>query len=157
MKFLNSFIYIFLVLLMISCGNDDDICTSGEATPRMKMKFKTDEGKRKTLDSLYLSVDYSSGKSLVYTGKNVDSVLVPLRVDDQLYTDVYVKLTKKGTESKIRINYTTKSEYVSPACGIKRTYENLETELLQPDPVTSTEKNQNQIVNEDKTHLYLIF
>jgi len=157
MKFQNIFIYTFLVLLMVSCGNDDDICTSGEATPRMKMKFKTNEGKQKTLDSLYLSVEYSSGKSLVYAGKNVDSVFVPLRVDDQLFTNVYVKLTKAGSESKIRINYSTKSEYVSPACGIKRFYENLETSLQQADPVTSVEKNQNQIVNEDKTHLYLIF
>ena len=145
---------------MISCGNDDDICTSGEATPRMKMKFKTivgDIGKQKRLDSLYLSIDYASGKSLVYSGKNVDSVFVPLRVDNQMYTDIYVKETKAGPESKIRINYTTKSQYVSPACGIKRTYENVKTELKKSDPVTAIENNQNQIINEDKTHLYLIF
>lgn len=142
---------------MFSCTSDDDICTSGEATPRMKLKFKTTDGKQKTLDTLYVSVDYSSGKSLIYHNKAVDSVLIPLRVDDQDYTNIYIKQRLNGPESKIRINYTTTSEYVSPACGIKRLYDNLDVALEKQDPVTSLEKNQNQIVNEDKTHLYLIF
>ena len=147
----------FLLILFVSCVSDDDICVSGEATPRMKFKFLTDEGKPKTLDSLYVSVDYASGKSLVFKQKNSDSVLIPLRVDEQQFTDVYIKQKTHGVESKIRINYTTKSEYVSPACGIKKTYENVEGELLKANPVNTIEQNQNQIINEDKTHFYLIF
>lgn len=151
------FLLLGFTIFMFSCSSDDDICTSGEATPRLKMRFKTDLGKEKTLDTLYLSVDYANGKSLIYHAANVDSVFIPLRVDDQPFTDFYVKLRKNGPESKIRVNYTTTSEYVSPACGIKRLYQNAESVLLQPDPVFNLENSQNQIINEDKTHLYLIF
>lgn len=150
-------LYLMVVLCALSCGSDNDICTSGEATPRMKLKFLTAERKQKTLDTLYLSVDYASGKSLILKSAKVDSVFIPLRVDGQPFTDFYIRQRSAGPESKIRVKYTTSSEYVSPACGIKRFYENMETELLQPDPVTALEKVQNSIVNEDKTHLYLIF
>ena len=148
---------IILAFLLVSCGSDDDVCTSGEATPRIKIKFKSSDGKEKTLDFLYLSVDYASGKKLVIKQKAVDSVSIPLRVDEQLFTDIYVKETEKGPESKIRVNYQTKSQYVSPACGIKKLYETVDPVLLQPNPVTKVQKNQNEIINENKTHLFLIF
>ena len=151
------FLFFILSIFLISCVSDDDICVSGEATPRMQLKFLTDEGKPKTLDSLYVSVEYASGKSLIVKQRNSDSVLIPLRVDEQEFTDIYIKQRTHGEESKIRINYTTKSEYVSPACGIKKTYENVEGELLKTNPVNTIEQNQNQIINEDKTHFYLIF
>ena len=157
MKLAKIFFVFLVALFVISCSSDDDICTSGEATPRIKLKFRTQDGKEKTLDTLYLSVDYESGNSLVIKQASVDSVLVALRVDNQQYTDFYIKQRKNGPESKIRVNYSTSSEYVSPACGIKRLYHNLNAELLEADPVTNVEKNQNQIINEDKTHLYLIF
>ena len=53
--------------------------------------------------------------------------------------------------------FSTKSEYVSPACGFKKLYENVKEELTTPNPVTKLELNQTQIINEDKTHLYLVF
>ena len=150
---------VFLLLLMlVSCGSDDDICTSGEATPRLKMKFKNSvTGNLKTLDSLYVDVDYGNGPVLVAQKKLADSVLIPLRVDEVPFTDVYVRLTKAGAKSKIKLNYTTTSGYVSPACGIKRLYENLNPVLEIPNPVVTAEKNQNQIVDENKTHIYLHF
>ena len=80
-----------------------------------------------------------------------------MRVDDSPYTDVYFRLADKGAESKVRINYTTKSTYVSPGCGIKKYYENLTSELTTPTPVQKLEDGQNQIENEDKTNLYLLF
>lgn len=148
----------FLSLLLISCGGDDDICVSGEATPRMKLKFKSQEGKLKKLEYLSLSVVYNDTiKTKVFEGVNVDSVFVPLRVDTQPYTTIFVKNDKNGPESKIKITYTTASQYVSPACGIKRLYENCAAALEEINPVTAIETNQNQITNEDKTHFYLIF
>lgn len=160
MNFKNLIISIILVLgFFVSCTSDDDICTSGEATPRIKIKFKTQStGKLKTLDSLYLDVDYASGTSALITGEtDVDSVLIPLRVDANDFTDIYVRLNKNGEKSKIRINYTTESEYVSPACGIKKMYKNVGSNLETANPVVSLELNQTQIINEDKTHLYLLF
>lgn len=158
MKYFKFLIAICFLGMLFSCGGDDDICESGEGTPRMKVAFRSlDSGKEKTLDSLYVAVDYGAGKVDLGVAVKIDSRLIPLRVDSSPYTDVYFKLTKKGAESKVRINYTTKSTYVSPGCGIKKTYENLTSELVTPNPVLKLEAGQNQIENEDKTNLYLSF
>lgn len=144
--------------MLTSCENDDDVCVSGEATPRLKIKFKSADNKVLTLDSLYLDVDYGNNNVLtVIKAAKVDSALVPIRVDDAGFTELYVRKTKKGSVSKIKLNYNTTSEYVSPACGFKRLYQNLSGTLETANPVTKVELNQNQIINENKAHLYLVF
>ena len=130
----------------------------GEATPRLKIKFKSADNKVLTLDSLYLDVDYGNNNILtVVRAAKVDSALIPIRVDDAGFTELYVRKTKKGSVSKIKLNYNTTSEYVSPACGFKRLYQNLTGTLETANPVTNVELNQNQIINENKAHLYLVF
>jgi actin-related protein len=153
----------FLTLLLMSfflfsCEGDDDVCVSGEATARMKIKFKSADNKLMTLDNIYVDVDYG-GTSLVnvVSKAKADSILVPLRVDNNSYTEIFVRTQEKGTVSKLKISYDTKSKYVSPACGFKREYENVKAVLETPNPVTNIELNQNQIINENKTHLYLVF
>ena len=144
--------------MLTSCENDDDVCVSGEATPRLKIKFKSADNKVLTLDSLYLDVDYGNNNILtVVRAAKVDSALIPIRVDDGGFTELYVRKTKKGSVSKIKLNYNTTSEYVSPACGFKRLYQNLTGTLETANPVTNVELNQNQIINENKAHLYLVF
>ena len=144
--------------MLTSCENDDDVCVSGEATPRLKIKFKSADNKVLTLDSLYLDVDYGNNNVLtVIKAAKVDSALIPIRVDDAGFTELYVRKTKKGSVSKIKLNYNTTSEYVSPACGFKRLYQNLSGSLETVNPVTKVELNQNQIINENKAHLYLVF
>ena len=147
-----------LGFLLTSCEKDDDVCVSGEATPRLKIKFKSADNKVLTLDSLYLDVDYGNNNILtVVKAAKVDSALIPIRVDDAGFTELYVRKTKKGSVSKIKLNYNTTSEYVSPACGFKRLYQNLSGTLETANPVTKVELNQNQIINENKAHLYLVF
>ena len=144
--------------MLTSCENDDDVCVSGEATPRLKIKFKSADNKVLTLDSLYLDVDYGNNNILtVVRAAKVDSALIPIRVDDAGFTELYVRKTKKGSVSKIKLNYNTTSKYVSPACGFKRLYQNLTGTLETANPVTKVELNQNQIINENKAHLYLVF
>ncbi|WP_124640699.1 MULTISPECIES: DUF6452 family protein [Amniculibacterium] len=158
MNFIKTVLLSILALLLFSCNSDDDICTNGEATPRFKMKFKSQStGKLKTLDSLYLTVDYGNGNLGVLTRAKVDSVLVPLRIDDSGFTEIYVKTSKNGPQSKLRFMYQSKTEYVSPACGVKKLYEQLSVELLAPNPVLSVETIENQIINENKTPVYLHF
>ena len=152
------FPFLMLGFLLTSCENDDDVCVSGEATPRLKIKFKSADNKVLTLDSLYLDVDYGNNNILtVVRAAKVDSALIPIRVDDVGFTELYVRKTKKGSVSKIKLNYNTTSEYVSPACGFKRLYQNLSGTLETANPVTKVELNQNQIINENKAHLYLVF
>ncbi|MGG5210761.1 DUF6452 family protein [Chryseobacterium sp. MIQD13] len=158
MKYFKFLIVICFLGMLFSCGGDDDICESGEGTPRMKVAFKSlESGKAVTLDSLYVAVDYGSGKVQLGKLQKIDSRLIPLRVDDSPFTDVYFRFEDKGVESHVRVNYTTKTQYVSPGCGIKKTYENLSSELIQSNPVQQLEAGQNQIENEDKTNLFLLF
>ncbi|MCZ2082663.1 MULTISPECIES: hypothetical protein [unclassified Kaistella] len=155
-----KFIFLlFISLFLYSCGSDDDICIGGEATPRMKVKFKTKAtGKMKTMDSLFIAVDYGTGPIPVYgiVGKT-DSVLIPLRVDETPFTKMYVGVSRAAVNSQIKINYSTVSEYVSPACGIKKLYQNVNSELEVPNSVLGVEQNQTQIIDENKTHLFLLF
>lgn len=158
MKYLKIFLLTLILGLVFSCGGDDDICESGEGTPRMKVSFKRESsGLPRTLDSLYVAVDYGSGKVQLGKQTNINSRLIPLRVDDAPYTDVYFRLSDKGAESRVRVSYTTKSTYVSPGCGIKKNYENLDAQLTNTNPVLKLEAGQNFIENEDKTNLYLLF
>lgn len=157
MKNLHKMFFFLGILTLVSCGSDDDICTSGEATPRMKVKFKSSAGKEKTIDSLYISADYGAGKKSLATIANADSVLIPLRVDDAASTDLYFKTSKKGNEAKLKVGYSQTSIYVSPACGIKRLYHDVSYSLETPDPVKKIEAKNTEIINESKTHLYLIF
>lgn len=154
MKRLLSFF--ILSLVMISCGGDDDICESGEGTPRMKIMFKNGD-KITTLDSLKIYVDYGVRTVDLGWSRNVDSIFIPLRVDESPYTDLFVKKTRKGDSSKVRVSYTTKAIYVSPGCGAKLNYENVSGQLLKPTPVIKVESGQNFIQNEEKTNLYLGF
>lgn len=158
MKYFKFLIFIGLFGLLSSCGGDDDICESGEGTPRMKVSFKSQQtGKAIMIDTLYVSVDYGSGKVDLGKTANVESRLIPLRVDESTFTELYFKTRKNGNESKVKINYTTKSSYVSPGCGVKKNYENVSPELLISNPVLGVESGQNFIENEDKTNLYLLF
>lgn len=159
MKILKLFGVLCLLLLLFSCSGDDDICLGGEATPRLKMKFKTKAtGKMKTLDSVFVKVEYGNGPVQVISSKvKTDSVLVPLRVDDTPVTKLMVGLSRAAVNSEIEVKYETKSAYVSPACGVRKVYENVRAELTKASAVVGLELNQTQITDESKTHLYLLF
>lgn len=156
MKYFKFIIFILALSSVLSCGGDDDICESGEGTPRMKIALKKDN-KISTLDSIKIYADL--GTSVIDLGwkLKVDSVFVPLRVDDSPFTDIYVQTTTQEDSTRVRINYTTKSIYVSPGCGVKRNYENVNSVLSTPNSLKSVEQGQNFIENEYKTNLFFNF
>ncbi|SIT98651.1 hypothetical protein SAMN05660493_03208 [Epilithonimonas bovis DSM 19482] len=152
------FFLIGFLLLLTSCGGDDDICLNADSTPRLKLKFINASGQLLRLDSLYIDVDYggSTLKNIV-SQANADSVFVPMRIDESSYTDIYLRLRKAGNRSKIRVSYDKKAIYVSPACGFKINYDNLKSELLQANPVQNVEQNQTSLSDESKINFYLRF
>lgn len=156
MKYFKFIIFILVLSSIISCGSDDDICESGEGTPRMKISFK--KGNQiSELDSIKIYADLGTGIVDLGWKLKVDSVFVPLRVDDSPFTDIYVRTTTQEDSTRVRINYTTKSIYVSPGCGVKRNYENVNSVLSTPNSLKSVEQGQNFIENEDKTNLFFNF
>ncbi|MCD1115938.1 DUF6452 family protein [Chryseobacterium turcicum] len=156
MRYFKFFIFIIAVSSVVSCGSDDDICDSGEGTPRMKIAFR--KGNQITkLDSIKITADFGTGMVNLGWKLKVDSVFVPLRVDDSPFTEIYVQTTTQEDPTKVRINYTTKAIYVSPACGVKKNYENVNSVLSASNSLKSVEQGQNFIENEDKTNLFFNF
>lgn len=159
MKIFVKILTIGFSLALLSCGGDDDICVSGEATPRVKVKFKTaSNDKLLTADTLYVSVDYGNGKikNLTKVSK-VDSIFVPLRVDNSTATKLYFKTRIKGDTSIVNVSYKTQSTYVSPACGYKLSYKDVTYDLVKTTPVKKVQSNQTEIIDENKTHFFLLF
>lgn len=158
---MKNLIWIFgFLLLLTSCGGDDDICMNSDSTPRLLLKFKNASNDLETtVDTLYVDVDYGKNSltNIVTEAASLDSILVPLKVDNSPYTDIYIKRRKVGPQSKIRVNYNTKSIYVSPACGFKINYDNLNAELLQSDPVQSIQTNNTSLTDENNINFYLRF
>lgn len=152
------FFFLSFMMLLTSCGSDDDICLGEESTPRMKVKFRNANNQLMQMDSLYVDVNY--GKTVdtnILVGVRVDSIFVPLRIDDSPYTDLYVRRRKNEAKSKIRIHYDSKPIYVSPPCGFKKNYENLSAELLETGPVQSIQSNQTSLTDETSINFYLRF
>lgn len=157
---MKNVLWIFgLLLLLTSCGSDDDICLGQESTPRLKLLFRNANNQLAAVDTLYVDVDYGkdSLKSFITALPNQDSVMIPLRIDDSPYTDFYVRQRMAGPRSKIRISYDKKSIYVSPACGFKINYENLQGEVLQTNPVQSIQSNITTLTDENSINFYLRF
>lgn len=143
----------------VSCNAEDDICQSSESTPRMKVKFKTQStGRLKTLDSIFVSVDLGAGFTPVIIQKyKTDSIYLPLRIDGTPFTRYQIRLARQGSPSGLQLNYTTEKVYVSPACGYKLLYHDLTSATENPGPLKGSEVFTPYILDENKTHLYLLF
>lgn len=150
--------FLSFLIILASCGSDDDICLNSDSTPRLKLRFRNADDRFIRLDSLYVDVNYGNNiyKNII-TQANVDSIFVPLRIDESPYTDIHIRSRKSGDTSKVRISYDKKAVYVSPACGFKINYENLKAELLQINPVLSVQSNHTTLNNEGKVNFYLHF
>lgn len=148
-----------VLLLLTSCGSEDDICLGEESTPRLKIQFRNINNQIVALDTLYVDVDYGrdSLKQIITAAVRQDSVMVPMRIDGSPYTDIYIKQRLVGPSSKIRINYDQKAIYVSPACGFKVNYENLKGEVLESNPVQSIQSNITTLTDENNINFYLRF
>lgn len=157
---MKNLLWIFgILLLLTSCGSDDDICLGEESTPRLKLKFRNAVTNGLTrLDTLYVDVDYGKTPytNIIYAA-NVDSVFVPMRIDDSPYTDIYVRTRRGQAGSRIRVTYDKKSSYVSPACGFKINYENLKSELTGTTPVQGIQTNNTSLTDENNINFYLRF
>ena len=157
---MRKLLFIFgLLMFLTSCGSDDDICLGEESTPRLKMLFRNANNQTTLLDTLYVDVDYGKDSltHIITAAVRQDSVMVPLRIDESAYTDIYIKQRKVGPRSKIRVSYEKKAIYVSPACGFKINYDNLKADLQEGNPVQSIQPNNTALSDETTINFYLRF
>lgn len=160
MSWVRSFLGILLLgIIVYSCNAEEDICQSSESTPRMKVKFKTQStGKLKTLDSIFVVADLGAGFAPVIAQKyRTDSIYLPVRIDGTPFTRYQVSLSRGSKTSTLELNYTTERVYVSPACGYKMVYHNLAASADANGSLKGAEVATQNILDENKTHLYLLF
>lgn len=148
-----------LATVAFGCNAEDDICQSTESTPRMKVKFKTQStGRLKTLDSVFVSADLGAGFTPVIAQKyKTDSIFLPLRIDGTPFTRYQIRLSQKADAAAFQLNYTTEKVYVSPACGYKLLYHDLTGAVDNGSFIKGTEVAAQNILDENKTNLFLLF
>ena len=147
-----------LALQSLSSCEENDICTEGK-TPKLNIQFLNTDGKLSRRDSIYVDVDFGpQGYKNVLQVANVESILVPLRIDDAPNTSIYIYTRKKGAKDLVNITYKPVNQYVSPACGVRKIYQNLGLNLgANAQNIKSYKLSTNEITNETTSHLLLAF
>lgn len=104
MKYI-KFIFCFVPLLLavVACNQEDDICTEG-GSPKMKVKFKrVADGKLTKMDSLTVRILWGTDTLMVANNsKAVDSVMIPLKVTGDGFTDILVQTNPKSKQKSLK-------------------------------------------------------
>lgn len=109
-------------MISISSCEKDDFCNQDTITPSLVIKFlnASDMSKIKQPDSLYV---WAREKDSLYKNVKVDSIFLPL---NSLTTNTTYNLAVgKDSISQLKIQYETKEEYVSRACGFRIIFNNV--------------------------------
>jgi len=154
----NKIIFIFTLLLSISC-EPDDICLSSTAdTPKLILGFyDLNSGNLKEVNDLKIQ---GKNSEEIYLYQTVDSIGIPLKNLEQL--TIY-SLTKNYNESSINsgnsdqlyINYKSSYSYINRACGFITSYD-LESLIIENDTsnwILNTEIITTNISNEENIHV----
>lgn len=141
---------------VLSC-EEDDICI-GEGTPNLTVVFRNNLGNENLKDTLTIEFDRFPDfpdPDTIYRKVFTDSVKLPLA---GLNTDkAYYRIKRRSNPVKdvLTVDYESKTEYVSKACGFRLVYRDLSysstfnfIELLE-----SAENND--LTDETITNLYI--
>lgn len=150
---------LMIVPFLLSGCEEDDICI-GEGTPNLTVVFRNQLNTENQKDSLtiYRSADIGfEDADTLFEKFFTDSIKLPLA---GLNTDrVYFKIKRRSnTDSDIlTVNYQSKSEYVSKACGFRVVYEGLNYDTTQQHINSLLPAESNELKDETTTNLYIIF
>ena len=150
-------IVIVLLITFFSCERDD-ICIES-TTPKAIFKFKdaVNHENVKTLNKLKVEVD-SLGIFIPFGEvKTVDSILVPLRIDQDLTKIRLTKNTGENTEISdiFELTYDREIRFVSRSCGYKTVFLNTQIQDNSANWIQETEITNQNIENEKKTHILI--
>jgi|SRR5690606_5807608 len=147
---------IFCSLWTVSC-EEDDVCV-GEGTPFLTVVMRNNVGTANLADTLTIeaspTVDFANPDT-IYLKVFTDSLKLPLGGLDESQTFFRLRRRSNADRDILTVNYQTKSEYVSKACGFRITYEDLNysssfnhIEAIEP-------AESNVLENETITNLYI--
>lgn len=144
------------IILMISC-EEDDVCV-GEGTPYLTVVFRNNLNTENYSDTftIYSSSDENfTDETLLYEEVETDSIKLPLGGLNASQTFFKIQRQSNSDSDTLTVNYTTKSEFVSKACGYRITYEDLsyQTTFYHINYLEPSESNVLQ--DESNTNLYI--
>ncbi len=158
----NRCIYIVLIILgMISCEDDSEICGEG-ATARLVIKFYDET----TNEVRAQSGVFSTTEFNDYSFSSQDLIQIPLSFRNGVDTLFYKTSTNATEVDTIALTFTRTEKYVSKGCGFKIEYTNLNATLGEPsenvkklefNPNLINENNQIDIIDETEAHMFVYF
>lgn len=153
-----SLLFAFLLFSFsaVSC-EEDDVCV-GEGTPYLTVVFKNtlnQENLRDTLLIERIDVNQTVLDTVVWT--LTDSIKLPLGGLDESTSYFRIKRRAAGIPDILTVDYDTKSNYVSKACGFRITYDNLGYNSTLNDIKNTVPGESNTLENEAATNLYIYY
>src|SRR5690606_5787416 len=148
----------FSIITVISC-EEDDVCV-GEGTPYLTVVFRNPLNNGNAIDTLTIieskTPDFAEPDT-IYEKAYTDSIKLPLGGLNNNVSYFNIKKRSSAITDILQVNYTTKSTYVSKACGFRITYEGLsyETTFNQIEYINPDESNV--LEDESNTNLYIIY
>jgi len=143
----------YLILLfilsftLINCEKDD-ICIEA-TTPKLIVVFYNNAipADKKVVTSLTVWVE---GKANIYENKSLDSIAIPLDLNQNRTTYI---LDNKSFKDTIAFTYDRKDIFVSRSCGYKTIFENLQIESRSANWIKNDTIKNTTIDNETALHL----
>lgn len=164
-KYIITSLALLLVLSLWNCEKDDICAETTPTTPNLVIDFYDTNNPTTLKNVTNLGVaepTFTTG----YAFNAVSTIKVPLRTNQETTT---LRFVLNGSDedstndlyNDITFNYTTKSVYISRACGYKTQFA-LETAIKSDVPtftnwISSVEIIQPNIENENETHVKIYF
>lgn len=136
-----------LSFTLINCEKDD-ICIEA-TTPKLIVVFYNNAipADKKVVTSLTVWVE---GKANIYENKSLDSIAIPLDLNQNRTTYI---LDNKSFKDTIAFTYDRKDIFVSRSCGYKTIFENLQIESRSANWIKNDTIKNTTIDNETALHL----
>ncbi len=157
MKIKSIILWMLLFITFFSCERDD-ICID-PTTPKVIVKFQDalNHQNVKSVNKLKIEID-SLGVFIPFGEvKSVDSILIPLRIDQDI---TKIRVTKNAGESTEisddwNLVYQRELRFVSRSCGYKTIFLNTENQSNTTNWMQEVEIIYQNIENEKKTHILI--
>lgn len=138
MNKLKIVIFLMVGILAFSACEKDDICVDAD-TPRLIVRFYdiADTTDFKSVQNLIVRGLTASGAQDTITNSALDSIVLPLRVDENSTSFTLSRQTSNDdiNVDTITFTYEAKEIFISRACGYIVNFDGLQTTVVQDDSV----------------------
>jgi len=143
-----NYVIIFVFLFTFLSCEKDDICVE-TTTPNLIIKFYDNDDQTVVKQITGLTV-WAEAKDNIYVNKSLDSISIPLNLNENFTKYIIESNTLKDT---VKFIYNRNNIFVSRSCGYKIIFENLQIESNTTNWIKSISINNSTIDNEKAAHI----